>query len=51
MRFVGCGVAVADAYPRVRAAARLVLSRAGGHGAVRELTDLILDRKGSGANG
>lgn len=51
MRFVGCAVAVADAYPEVRAAARLVLSRPGGRGAVRELTDLILDRKGSQDHG
>ena len=38
---VGCGVAVADAYPAARAAARLVLQRAGGQGAVREVCDLL----------
>jgi YrbI family 3-deoxy-D-manno-octulosonate 8-phosphate phosphatase len=39
---VGCGVAVADAHVEVRAAARMVLSRPGGHGAVRESCDLIM---------
>jgi YrbI family 3-deoxy-D-manno-octulosonate 8-phosphate phosphatase len=39
---VGCGIAVADAHAEARAAARIVLSRPGGHGAVRELCDLIL---------
>ena len=38
----GCGVAVADADPVVRAAARILLTRPGGGGAVRELCDLIL---------
>ncbi len=38
----GWGVAVADAQPEVRRAADFVLSRPGGHGAVRELCDLIL---------
>ena len=41
LRSVGCGVVVADAHPDVRGAARLVLSRAGGHGAVRELCDRV----------
>src|SRR5690349_14240166 len=35
-------VAVADAYPQVIQAADFVLSKAGGHGALRELCDLIL---------
>ena len=39
---VGCGVAVADAQPRVRAAADLVLRCSGGAGAVREVSDMIL---------
>ncbi len=42
MALVAWPVAVADAQPAVRSAARLVLSRAGGHGAVRELCELIL---------
>lgn len=39
---VGLAVAVADAHPTVRDAADLVLTRRGGRGAVRELTDRIL---------
>lgn len=42
MRMVGWPVAVADAHPEVVAAARIVLSRPGGRGAVREIADLIL---------
>jgi N-acylneuraminate cytidylyltransferase len=45
MSQVAWPVAVADAQPAVRSAARLVLSRAGGHGAVRELCELILLRR------
>jgi YrbI family 3-deoxy-D-manno-octulosonate 8-phosphate phosphatase len=39
---VGWSVAVADAFPEVIRAADHVLTKAGGHGAVRELCDLIL---------
>jgi YrbI family 3-deoxy-D-manno-octulosonate 8-phosphate phosphatase len=39
---VGTPVAVADAVPEVLASARLVLGRPGGHGALRELSDLLL---------
>ena len=38
----GWSVAVADAYPEVIQAADFVLSKAGGHGAVRELCEIIL---------
>jgi N-acylneuraminate cytidylyltransferase len=38
----GWCVAVADAYPEVIRAADFVLSKAGGHGALRELCDLLL---------
>jgi YrbI family 3-deoxy-D-manno-octulosonate 8-phosphate phosphatase len=38
---VGCAVAVADALPEVCAQADLVLQQRGGHGAVREICDLI----------
>ena len=41
----GWSVAVADAYPEVIRAADHVLSKAGGHGALRELCDLILQNK------
>jgi N-acylneuraminate cytidylyltransferase len=40
----GWSVAVADAYPDVIRAADHVLTRTGGHGALRELCDLILSR-------
>ncbi|MGI3785941.1 MAG: cytidylyltransferase domain-containing protein [Janthinobacterium lividum] len=50
MAVVGWPVAVADARPEVRRAARLVLARPGGAGAVRELCDLVLSaRAGAGA--
>jgi len=42
MAVVGWPVAVADAEPAVRSAARVVLQRGGGAGAVRELADRVL---------
>ena len=45
MELVGWPVAVADAHPAVRRAARLVLSHSGGRGAVRELCDLVLEAR------
>jgi len=45
MRMVGCSVAVADAYQVVIANADVVLTKSGGHGAVRELCDLILNQR------
>jgi 3-deoxy-D-manno-octulosonate 8-phosphate phosphatase (KDO 8-P phosphatase) len=41
IELVGFGVAVPDAVPEVRAAARYVTARPGGDGAVREVCDLI----------
>ena len=41
---VGWGVAVADAHPEVLRRADFALSKNGGHGAVREICDLILGR-------
>ncbi len=41
---VSFSVAVSDAHPEVLAEADMILSRRGGHGAVRELSDLILQR-------
>ncbi|MFQ5921620.1 MAG: cytidylyltransferase domain-containing protein [Anaerolineales bacterium] len=41
---VGCAVAVADAHPQVLAEADMRLSRRGGHGAVRELCDMLIGR-------
>ncbi|MEL4320677.1 acylneuraminate cytidylyltransferase [Leifsonia sp. YIM 134122] len=46
MRIVGWPVSVADADPAVIAAARVVLSRVGGAGAVRELSDAIIAARG-----
>jgi YrbI family 3-deoxy-D-manno-octulosonate 8-phosphate phosphatase len=43
----GWSVAVADALPEVRRQADTILKLPGGHGAVRELCDLILARKGA----
>jgi N-acylneuraminate cytidylyltransferase len=40
----GWSVAVADAYPEVLRAADYVLKTAGGHGAVREVCELILKK-------
>jgi 3-deoxy-D-manno-octulosonate 8-phosphate phosphatase KdsC-like HAD superfamily phosphatase len=45
MALVGWPVAVADAHPAVLAEARLVLTRGGGDGAVRELADRILSSR------
>jgi len=39
---VGCAVVVADAHPEARVMADLALTMNGGHGAVREICDLIL---------
>jgi YrbI family 3-deoxy-D-manno-octulosonate 8-phosphate phosphatase len=51
MELVGWPIAVADAHPAVRRAARLVLSHTGGHGAVRELCDLVLEARASATAG
>jgi YrbI family 3-deoxy-D-manno-octulosonate 8-phosphate phosphatase len=42
---VGCAVVVSDALPEAIRHADLVLSKPGGHGAVRELCDMLLNRK------
>ncbi|MEM6393901.1 MAG: acylneuraminate cytidylyltransferase [Planctomycetota bacterium] len=47
----GCGVVVADAHKDVVPVADLVLEKNGGHGAVRELCDLIVDRGGLNLRG
>jgi N-acylneuraminate cytidylyltransferase len=47
MRHVGCAAAPADAQLEARRAARILLSRSGGDGAVRELCDLILAAQGN----
>lgn len=49
LALVGLPVVVADAEPAAVAAAKLVLSRPGGRGAVREFCDLVLARIGRSA--
>ena len=46
MRWVGVPIAVADAVPEVRVCARLMTSRPGGYGAVREVTDWLRKEHG-----
>lgn len=41
LKLVGCPVVVADAHADVLGAARLILEARGGHGALRELADMI----------
>jgi N-acylneuraminate cytidylyltransferase len=45
MAMAGVSVAVADAHPEVLRAAAIVLRRPGGHGAVRELCDEIVQAR------
>lgn len=45
LRWVGLPIAPADAWPEARAVARLVTTRPGGHGAVREVADWILEAR------
>ena len=45
LALVGAPIAVADAYPPVLRAARLVTNREGGRGAVREVCDWFLDAR------
>ena len=44
---VGCPVVVSDAHPEAARAARIVLDKPGGQGALRELAELILSRYGA----
>ncbi|MDG6218596.1 MAG: acylneuraminate cytidylyltransferase [Candidatus Thermoplasmatota archaeon] len=44
MSYVGCGIAVGDAYPEVKAIAKIVLCSKGGDGAIRELSKMIAMR-------
>lgn len=47
MSNVGLSVAVADAYPEIKSIAKMITSCFGGHGAVREFCDLIMQVKKS----
>ena len=44
---VGCPVVVADAHPQAARAARIILEKPGGRGALRELAELIFSRYGA----
>lgn len=46
MRRVGVAIAVADAHPFTKAVAHWTTSEQGGHGAVREVCDALLDAQG-----
>jgi 3-deoxy-D-manno-octulosonate 8-phosphate phosphatase KdsC-like HAD superfamily phosphatase len=51
LEWAGIPIVVADAMPDVRGVARLVTSRPGGYGAVREVADWLIaahDRRGGG---
>lgn len=50
MQRVGLAVAVADAEEETKRAAHHLTERTGGHGAVREVTDLILKAQGKWDN-
>ena len=41
----GCGIAVQDAYDEVKQSADIILTRRGGHGAVREIIDIVIALK------
>jgi N-acylneuraminate cytidylyltransferase len=45
LQAVGCGVAVSDAHPQAQAVARIVLSTPGGKGAIREIAELIEQKR------
>ena len=45
MENIGCSVAVADAHPKVKSQAAIILTNVGGDGAVREICDLIIDQQ------
>jgi len=49
LRAVGCGIAVGDSHPQVRAVAKILLAAPGGQGAIRELAELI-EKKWEGQN-
>ena len=51
IRFVGLGVAVADAAAEVRSAAHLVTQLSGGRGAVREVIELVMRCQGTWSSG
>lgn len=47
MGLVGCAVCPSDAHPAAQRAAHIILTRPGGHGAVRELTEALISHVAS----
>lgn len=47
IQYVGCGIAVGDAIPEIKASAKITLASTGGNGAIRELCDLIVKQSES----
>ena len=45
MQNVGAAIAVADAHPMVKKTAHIVTTNPGGNGAVREVSEMILEAK------
>ena len=45
LKIVGVPITVADAYPEIKKIAKIILTRNGGHAAVRELCELITREK------
>ena len=41
LKIAGCGIVVQDAVPDVKPYAKIILANTGGHGAIRELADMI----------
>ena len=41
LKAVGCGVVVNDAHREVKRVANIILSKPGGRGAIRELSDML----------
>ena len=42
LKYVGCGVVVADAHQDAKSASKIILNNKGGQGAVRELCDMVI---------
>ena len=50
LKYVGCGIVVADAHNDAKTAAKIILKNNGGQGAVRELCDLVMSRTSGAEN-
>jgi len=45
LRIAGCGVVPSDAHEKAKTSAQIVLSSVGGNGAIRELVEIIIEKK------